>query len=186
MNSKKIVTVILMLLLLAMQLPVFAAESAVVEIPFTVENTAGTVVIETDGDLPLPSPCEFTDVTEGKFSFSLEEPGDYAYRIYQKPGNESGVTYDETVYEVLVSVFVDEKEDLYAVVTLRIAGDSRKPEKVAFANILPEPEAPKDPKDPNKPTTGDSGMPFLWGMLGTVSLAGALILLPVAFKKRER
>lgn len=129
-----ITTALLLLFLSVMQIPVFAAENTVVELPFTIENTPGTVVIEPLDGAPAPAQEQFTEVTEGRFALSFSDPGDYRYRIYQKPGTLPCVTYDETVYDVMISVFVDDNGSLYSVTVLSIDGEAHKPEQVVFTN----------------------------------------------------
>lgn len=171
MNKKWIITAVFLCLSLAlMPLQAFAMEGVSAELPFTVENTTGTVVIEAVDGAPLPEQTEFAGVTEGKFILSFEDPGDYAYKVYQKPGTEAGVTYDKTIYDAVVSVFVNEEDEPYTVVTLSIAGDTLKPEKIKFTNLLPTPSGGNDP------STGDNSRLWLWILLSAVSLAGILLL----------
>ena len=169
----------LLLLMVLMPMQAFAMEEVTVEIPFTIENASGTAVIEAIDGAPLPEETEFASVTEGVFALSYGEPGDYAYKIYQKPGEVAGVTYDETVYDVVVSVFVNEEEGLYTVVTISIAGDANKPESVVFTNILPE------PGNPNTPPTGDETHLSLWILLAAVSVTGVFATVPAVRRKRD-
>ena len=141
MKSKRIVsTIMLMLLMMTLCVPmeVAAYESVTVEVTFTVENTPGTVVIEAVGKEPLPAVTELSDVLEGSFAITYAEPGDYFYRVYQKQGLEDYTAYyekyDDTVYDVEVSVFIDKNGELYGVVTASIPGDSHKPDGVVFTN----------------------------------------------------
>ena len=174
----------LLLLIMLMPMQAFAVEAATAEIPFTIENASGTVVIEAIDDAPLPEKTEFADVTEGTFALAYGDPGDYVYKIYQKPGTEPDVTYDETVYNVVVSVFVDEDdESLYTVVTISVAGNPSKPESVVFTNILPETENPSG--NPNTPPTGDETHLPLWTVLAAISLAGVLCIVPAVRRKRD-
>lgn len=91
-----------------------AGESVTAQIPFTVENAPGTVVIEAvTVDAPLPEKTEIENVTEGTFEITFTEVGEYYYEVRQKAGSQSGIVYDtETVYEVLVSVIFDSNGDL--------------------------------------------------------------------------
>ena len=173
----------MLLLMMLMPLQAFAMEEVAVEIPFTIENASGTVVIEAIDGAPLPEKTEYVDVTAGKIVLSYGEPGDYAYKIYQKAGTQQDVTYDGTVYDVIVSVFVNEKGGLYTVVTVSVPGDSTKPDSLVFTNILPE---PKDPTgNANTPATGDQTHLSGWIMLAAVSFAGVLVIVPVSRRRYE-
>lgn len=158
---------ILLLFIAAMPIQAFAMEGFTAEIPFTVENTPGTVVMEALDGAPAPTVAEFQNVAEGTFTLTFDDPGDYCYRIYQIKGDESDVIYDDTVYNVVVSVFVDENGGLYAVVTLSVDGDAHKPEEVQFKNTLSF-----TPDHPNPPQTGDNTNLKLYITLMFMSLFG--------------
>lgn len=171
MNKKCFGIMISLLLFIAvMPIQAFAMEDLTVEIPFKVENTPGTVVMEALDGAPSPAVAEFQNVTEGVFALSVASPGDYNYRIYQIAGDESDVTYDDTVYNVTVSVFVNDSGELYAVVTFCIDGDSHKPDEVKFTNTLSEPEpTPSTPDDHDPPQTGDNSHLELYMALMLIS-----------------
>ena len=106
----KKLTIPLVLLLLLSMLPLqalAAGESVTVEIPFMVKGAPGTVVIEPVGGAPEPSKTVFANVTEGTFELTFTKADDYRYRVYQRAGTQSGVSYDtDTVYEINVSVII--------------------------------------------------------------------------------
>ena len=140
MKTKRIISA-LMLLLVFLALPMQAMaeeESVTVGVSFTVENTPGTVVIEGVDGAPLPEQTELSDVLEGTFEITYTRPGDYEYKVYQKQGLDDYTayykTYDDTVYNVLVSIFLDENEELYGVVTATLPGADYKPDDIAFTN----------------------------------------------------
>lgn len=145
-----IVLVLLLLLIMAMPFTAFAMEGITVRIPFSVEKAPGTIVIKAIDDAPVPVVTEFTNVTEGEFEINFTEPGDYYYSIRQRGGTAQSITYDETVYTALVSVFADENGELYAVLTVSAAGHSHKPERIVFANTVEAPEPGIDPT-PDRP-----------------------------------
>lgn len=196
MNSKKLISMILLLLLmLAMPFQVFAEGAATAEIPFAVKNASGTVVIEAVDGAPLPEQTEFTGVSTGKFLMSFTEPGDYCYKIYQKSGTEQGVAYDSTVYAVCISVFVNEDGSLYSVAAINIESSSQKTDDIVFENTLAEPSEPSkpnEPSDPSKPSepteptspnspstppsTGDNSRLGLWVLLMAFSLLGIAVV----------
>lgn len=148
-----IVLVSLLLLIMAMPLQAFAMESVTAEIPFFVANISGTVVIESIDDAPLPEVTEFENVSNGTFEICYTEPNDYYYKLYQIPGSQYEVIYDEKVYSVIVSIFVDENGELYPVITVSIDGSDHKPDKIVFMNsVYNNPPTPPDdtPADPPK------------------------------------
>ena len=170
MNSRKLISMIsLLLLLLVMTIPAFALEAVTVEISFAVKNAPGTVVIEAVDDAPLPEQTVFETATEGVLELSFSEPGNYEYKIYQKPGTGSGVTYDSTVYSVCVAVFTNEDGSLYCVVAANIEGSAQKADDVVFENTV-EPTSPSTPG--NTPQTGDDSRLGLWILLMALSLVG--------------
>ena len=139
MKSKSIIsTILLVLFLMAMPICAMAMESVTVDVSFTVENTPGTVVIEAVDGAPLPAQTEFKDAQEGTFSLTFTEAGTYAYKVYQKQGlgdyTDYYEFYDDTVYDVVVSVFFDDNYELYGIVTASIPGDSYKPDEIVFTN----------------------------------------------------
>ena len=173
-----------MLLLFLMSAPfqVFAAEEITAQIPFTIKNTTGTVVIEAAEGAPLPHQTVFEDVTEGKFELSFSEPGDYCYKIYQNPGTEQGVTYDGTVYEVCVSVFVREDGELYSVVSVNTEGSSEKADELVFENT-PEPSTPTSPGGPQ---TGDNSHLNFWIVLTATSFIVMIGCFPIRKNTNEK
>ena len=137
MNSKKLIAMILLLLLLlATSVQVFAEGSVTAEIPFTVKNAPGTVVMEAVDNAPSPKTATFTNVFEGKFEITYTEPGDYYYTIRQIPGEESEITYDDTEYTVVVSVYTENDRLSTPVVTVSKAGSAEKPDNVEFDNTI--------------------------------------------------
>lgn len=136
MNSKRLITAILLLLLLITAVPVraLAAGSVTAEIPFTVNEgyASGKVVMRAeDVGAPAPEQAEFSGVTSGTFKITFTAPGDYAYRIFREEAD------DDTVYRVVVSVFVNETTgDLIdpPTITIKIDGIEQKPDNVEFPN----------------------------------------------------
>ena len=68
--------VFLLLLTVAMPVQAFAMDSVTAEIPFTVENAPGTVVMEAMHGAPEPEQSAFENVSEGKFVLRFDEPED--------------------------------------------------------------------------------------------------------------
>lgn len=196
MNSKKLISMILLLLLvLALPLQSSAEGAVTAEIPFTVNNAPGTVIIEAVDGAPLPKQTEFEGVSTGKFEFSFTKPGEYYYKVYQKSGTEQGVTYDSTVYSVCIAVFSNNDGSLYSVTAVNVEESSQKAEIVEFENTLAEPSEPSKPIEPTEPTvpsapteptspnspstppsTGDNSRLDLWVLLMAFSLLGIAVV----------
>ena len=126
---------LLVLMILMTSLPAMAEGSIKAEIPFTVEYAPGTVVMEALDGAPDPTPGRMEGKAEGTFVVELTKPGNYAYTMVQLPGADENVTYDATVFEVDVSVMVNEDGSLYTTVTVSVAENTHKPEKIAFVNV---------------------------------------------------
>lgn len=185
MKAKKLITAILLLLfLMAVPLQVFAAEEIRAMIPFTVKNTTGTVVIEAAEGAPLPHRTVFEEVSEGIFELSFSEPGDYFYKVYQVPQTEKGVTYDATVYEVCVSVFVGEDGELYTAVAANEEGSSEKADELLFENTPPETTETSTSENPSPPKTGDDSRLGLWIALMIASLFVLIMCIPMRKKAK--
>lgn len=119
---------------------VSAMTETTAEIPFTVENYPGTVVIEPIGDAPLNGINEFVNVNDGTFTLSYTEPDQFSYRIYQLPGDLTDVIYDDTVYNVIVSAFVNDDDELYTTTAIGIDGQTGKLEDIVFTNTAVQDE----------------------------------------------
>lgn len=209
MNSKRLIIVItLLLLLIAIPIHVFAAEVTTAEISFTVKNASSTVVAEAVHNEPMPAQTAFEGVSAGRFEFSFTEPGDYYYKIYQKQSTESNVTFDSTVYEVCISVFVNEAGEFYSVSAVNVEDSSEKTDKIVFENTSselgsePSSEPRQEPNskpstesattaselsnsDSNTPQTGDNNNLVLWIVLLLASLFGLTWFL-FMWKKRDK
>ena len=100
--------------LLSQEMTASAYETVNAGIPvFCHELTAGEqhsydIIIEpADASLPMPESSIIT-VDSGEnavFSIDISEPGTYDYRVYERPGTDERVEYDDTVY--LVSIFAE-------------------------------------------------------------------------------
>ena len=177
MNRRWLIGIVFLLLLtVAMPVQALAMESVTVEIPFTVENTPGTVVMEALYGAPVPAQSEFAGVSEGTFALSYDEPGDYIYAVRQEPGGEAGVTYDGFEYSVIVSVFVNDDDRLNAMATVVAEGDSHKPDSITFTNVLATPTPASTPTatppQGETPKTGDDSAPGLWLAVLAASVFG--------------
>ena len=100
---------------------------------------------------------------------------DSTYTISEVNDGQESITYDESTYDIKVTVTDDGKGHL----TAEIEGDD-----AVFTNTYTEPQKPAEPEDPNPPVvTGDSSfIPWLTGIL----LASALGLGFVIIRCRKK
>ena len=170
--------------ILLMTTTVFAAEEFVsTDIAFHIENGPGTVTIEALNDSPAPDELVIENIDKGAFIVTFSEPGDYQYRICQKPGNNDNIIYDETVYIVTVSVLRDDDGDLYTILSINFENDSFKQDDIIFKNkIKPQPTPTPTPvTPPNKaPDTGDKTNIMFYSILMSLSV----IMLTLLIRKR--
>lgn len=135
MKSKwyKVMIPLLLLMLMAAQALALDTGSVTVAIPFTVEYASGTVVMEALNGAPSPETAELA-AAQGSFEVTFTNPGNYQYRIFQRPGEDERIRYDQTVYQVTLFVMSDDDGRLSASVTVGTDGDAHKPESIAFVN----------------------------------------------------
>lgn len=130
---KKIITIIAVIIALTgISTGAYAMNETTAEIPVEVKEN-GTVVIESVDNAPLPDDTEM-DISNGSFIISYTEPDTYCYKIYQKKGSDKNTDYDDSVYEVIVSVLADDEGLLYSVVSVFNEGSDTKSDIASFVN----------------------------------------------------
>ncbi|MEE0270727.1 MAG: FctA domain-containing protein [Collinsella sp.] len=95
-----------------------------------------------------------TNDADGKINFDkfeYDEPGTYVYAISEVKGDESGMTYDKSVFTATVNVVDDGEGNLKANVAFT-KGD-RSVEGIVFNNTYKKPETPVPTPDPGTPKT---------------------------------
>ena len=109
---------------------------------------------------------------DGNFSFSVDytKTGVYNYTVKEIKGNGKGITYDETVYDVTVTVTDDNKGKLTCDTQIKKGQDTA--EAIEFANVYTEPA----------PQTGDNMNLTMWLIIAAVSL---VLILIIAVLKRK-
>ncbi len=143
-----------------------------------------TVTIEGEEGAPMPE--QTTLLLSGGEAGAFEgltytEPGDYTYTIRQTAGSTEYMTYDETVYTVVVQV--TNAEDGGLTYQIYASGDddpTTKTASVGFLNTYAPPAASTPSTD--TPKTGDDAPVLLPAAL----LAGAMaaLILMAALRKR--
>ena len=95
-----------------------------------------------------------TNDADGKINFDkfeYDEPGTYVYTISEVKGDETGMTYDKSVFTATVNVVDDGEGNLKASVAYT-KGD-KSVEGIVFNNTYKKPETPVPTPDPGTPTT---------------------------------
>lgn len=161
--------------------PVCAAEKVNAVLPVTCTARESTekfaVLIEGDSVYEAsPSIVYLSDGDNKSFTVSIEMPGDYKYKIYQKKGNNKNTDYDKTIYQAEVFVTEDDDGKLNADTVVFSNGSSEKSAACSFVNKVKSPTPAQDTETQNKTTgknntTGKSaaGNPGSSGNVGAVS-----------------
>ncbi|MBQ6018415.1 MAG: hypothetical protein IJL19_11085 [Clostridiales bacterium] len=152
-------------------------------VPFTCakveSNTANDyeIVIEKI-DEASPVPGTLTQTVNGSgdgfFTITIDEPGTYQYRIYEKAGTNSKIIYDDTSYTVTLFVTSDDAGNLdYQVILSK--GGMIKPTEVAFANRAVK----------TMVSTGESASSYLLYALAAFATGGAILILALRRRKED-
>ena len=161
--------------------PVCAAEKVNAVLPVTCTARESTekfaVLIEGDSVYKAsPSIVYLSDGDNKSFTVSIDMPGDYKYKIYQKKGNNKNTDYDKTIYQAEVFVTEDDDGELNADTVVFSNGSSEKSAACSFVNKVKSPTPAQDTETQNKTTgknntTGKSaaGNPGSSGNVGAVS-----------------
>lgn len=131
------------------EIPVFC-----LEIPDD-ETHLYRIKIESENEIsPVPKSdlLEITDNGTGKFEIDINEPGTFAYRVYEIAGDEEAVQYDTNVYSVTVFAENMDETGLRYAVTAEIIGQDGKQDRIAFGNTIEKPPVPET-TEPTAPAT---------------------------------
>lgn len=185
--KKRICSRMLAALLLLCLLPLGQTVLAEPEASFSVDVQAQgnvpakpetyTLVLTGDEGAPMPEGSR-----DGQYTMKVEGPqvadfpaivyqsvGVYHYAIVQKPGTNSSCTYDDTRYEITVTVTNQKSEPgLEVTIAIRNSQTQEKVEQVEFRNAYAYP--------PEIPQTGESGnLPLMLGLWVLSLLAMGLL-----------
>lgn len=119
-----------------------------------------------------------TNDANGKINFDkfeYDEPGTYVYTISEVKGDETGMTYDKSVFTATVNVVDDGEGSLKANVTFT-KGD-KSVEGIVFNNTYKKPETPVPTPDPGTPKTVTNIVKTVKGFLPTTGDQQAAALL---------
>ena len=119
-----------------------------------------------------------TNDADGKINFDkfeYDEPGTYVYTISEVKGDETGVTYDKSVFTATVDVVDDGEGNLKASVVY--AKGDKSVEGIVFNNTYKKPETPVPTPDPGTPKTVTNIVKTVKGFLPTTGDQQAAALL---------
>ena len=197
----KKITYILMLMIVAFLLPAeqtYAAKnSCSMSIPLEValsgvkpkSEVAFKVVIETvEAGNPMPAQTEVIIKNSGTAKIGpliYTAPGDYEYKIYQKPNDVEKITVDDTIYTLTVRVVRNDADELEAEIWVVNGELHDKAEAIKFTNVSKElPAKPNVPPKKGNIKTGDTTNAEFYMLALLVSVA-AMFLVGTS-RKRER
>lgn len=119
-----------------------------------------------------------TNDADGKINFDkfeYDEPGTYVYTISEVKGDETGMTYDKSVFTATVNVVDDGEGNLKA--SVAYAKDDKSVEGIVFNNTYKKPETPVPTPDPGTPKTVTNVVKTVKGFLPTTGDQQAAALL---------
>lgn len=119
-----------------------------------------------------------TNDADGKINFDkfeYDEPGTYVYTISEVKGDETGMTYDKSVFTATVNVVDDGEGNLKA--SVAYAKGDKSVEGIVFNNTYKKPEAPVPTPDPGTPKTVTNIVKTVKGFLPTTGDQQAAALL---------
>lgn len=119
-----------------------------------------------------------TNDADGKINFDkfeYDEPGTYVYTISEVKGDETGMTYDKSVFTATVNVVDDGEGNLKA--SVAYAKGDMSVEGIVFNNTYKKPETPVPTTDPGTPKTVTNIVKTVKGFLPTTGDQQAAALL---------
>jgi len=119
-----------------------------------------------------------TNDADGKINFDkfeYDEPGTYVYTISEVKGDETGMTYDKSVFTATVNVIDGGEGNLKA--SVAYAKGDKSVEGIVFNNTYKKPETPVPTPDPGTPKTVTNIVKTVKGFLPTTGDQQAAALL---------
>ena len=119
-----------------------------------------------------------TNDADGKINFDkfeYDEPGTYVYTVSEVKGDETGMTYDKSVFTATVNVADDGEGNLKA--NVAFAKGDKSVEGIVFNNTYKKPETPVPTPDPGTPKTVTNIVKTVKGFLPTTGDQQAAALL---------
>ena len=152
-------------------------------------EVAFKVVIETvEAGNPMPAQTEVTIKNSGTAMIGplvYTVPGDYGYKIYQKPSDAEKITVDDTIYTLTVRVVRNDADELEAEIWVVNGELHDKAEAIKFTNVSKElPAKPNVPPKKGNIKTGDTTNAEFY-VLALLASVAAMFLVGTS-RKRER
>ncbi len=127
------------------------------------------------------------NTADGKFQFNeltFNAPGTYYFVVAEDSSVAiEGITFDESVYYVMIEVKDDGKGTLVVEASVITKKDSvERIEKIAFRNVYVPVLVPPTPQPPVVPQTGDNSNLWLWFALFLVSGLG---IIAISYKSKK-
>ena len=119
-----------------------------------------------------------TNDADGKINFDkfeYDEPGTYVYTVSEVKGDETGMTYDKSVFTATVNVADDGEGNLKA--NVAFAKGDKSVEGIVFNNTYKKSETPVPTPDPGTPKTVTNIVKTVKGFLPTTGDQQAAALL---------
>lgn len=162
--------------------------SDVVYITFTVEclvtgdtptlsETFYYTLTALDEDNPMTSASDVNIIGSGETNFGtlvFKEVGVYSYTVTQKSGTSANYSYDETIYNIVVTIEKDENGDLSPSISVKKEGSDTKTSSILFKNVYTSPTV-------EIPNTSDVTYIGYWSIVAVLAVIGMLI-----FRKRGK
>ena len=111
---------------------------------------------------------------DGAFAFgaiSFDKVGQYKYTVREVAGTRENVTYDKSVFTVIVVISDNGGGELTAEV---VYGGNKQP---TFTNVYTKPKPPTENPSTDSPTTGDNSRIVLWISLMLAAVAALAVML---------
>ena len=131
MKKRFLTIVCLVLTLISVCLPAYAAQQTSVLVPIRVEGVeTGQVKVEGNGSSEVISVSGATTYT-----ITHDQPGNYDYTFTQVAGTDPWMNYDtSTEYKARVYVYYNDANELSSVVEVALGEEKEKPMEVCFTN----------------------------------------------------
>lgn len=157
-----------------------------ITIPATCTESAEVKLEAVTPGAPMPESdtLKINSEKPGVFAITYYEPNTFEYKAYQINTTDSKITYDKTEYEIVVSVFYNDKGEIDGSVIVKNAESKLKASAIHFENKkVPEPTPEPQPKKKDDTHTG-TGAPIMEISI----MAGSLLMLltMIIFGKKNK
>ena len=141
-------------------------------------------IVEIEGEdkaspLPKDNILNIKEDGSGSFEIKVSEPGTYSYKIYQKPGEDENIEYDDTVFHVTVFVTQENDGSLKYYVAATAGESGEKPNAIEFVNKTKDNSGNRESLGPDEPPvkTGDENNIPAYAVIAVIMVVVFIILL---------